>query len=219
MVKSNKIQKKTFFDVSSSLTASKISLYAASPQELDGKIVRIDLTRSLRGKSLELKLKVKAEGEVLNSEPMSLELAGSYVRRMMRKGADYVEDSFVTETKDRKVLIKPFLIARNKVSRAVRRMMRNTTKEHLIAHLKTRDSKELFNEIMNNKIQKELSFKLKKIYPLALCEIRMFEIVPEVKGPQLSNAQINEAARANEVKEEVVVEKKVSKKVKAEKKE
>ena len=28
-------------------------------------------------------------------------------------------------------------------------------------------------------IQRELSFKLKKIYPLALCEIRMFEILGE----------------------------------------
>ncbi|MEI6850164.1 MAG: hypothetical protein WCK29_03925 [archaeon] len=216
MVKSNKIQKKVFFDVNSSLTNSKISLYAASAQELDGKFVRIDLTRSLRGKSLELKLKVKAEGEVLNSDPVSLELAGSFVRRMMRKGADYVEDSFVTESKDGKILIKPFLIARNKVSRAVRRNMRNTTKEHLIAHIKTRDSKELFNEIMNNKIQKELSFKLKKIYPLALCEIRMLEIVPEAKGPQVK------VAKAETNLEEVAAaaaEKKAAKKSKVETKE
>ena len=32
---------------------------------------------------------------------------------------------------------------------------------------------------MTNKLQKELSFKLKKIYPLALCEIRIFKIVGE----------------------------------------
>ena len=61
---------------------------------------------------------------------------------------------------DGKVLVKPFLIARNKVSRAVRRNMRNTTREHLIAHFKTRPNKELFNEIMNNRIQKELSLKI-----------------------------------------------------------
>jgi ribosomal protein S3AE len=38
-------------------------------------------------------------------------------------------------------------------------------------------SLELFSDIMVGKIQKELSLKLKKIYPLALCEIRILEIV------------------------------------------
>jgi len=36
--------------------------------------------------------------------------------------------------------------------------------------------KEVASEVMANKIQKELSLKLKKIYPLALCEIRVLEL-------------------------------------------
>ena len=181
MAKSAKIQKKGFFDVSSSLTASKISLYAASIQELNGKIIKLDLTRSLRGKSLELDLKTKVEGEKLIAEPVSLELAGSYIRRAIRKGSDYVEDSFHAKCKDANVVIKPFMLTRNKVSRAIRRAIRNSSRDYLLSHLKTRTTKEVFNEIMTNKIQKELSLKLKKIYPLALCEIRFFEVVEEKK--------------------------------------
>ena len=213
MVKSGKIQKKAFYDVSSSLTASKISLYAASPSELDGKIVKIDLTRSLRGKSLELNLRVKAEGEMLTSEPVKLELSGSYIRRAFRKGADYVEDSFYTDSKDTKVLMKSFMLTRNKVSRAVRRALRNSAREFLVAHIKSRTSKELFTEIMTNKIQKELSIKLKKIYPLALCEIRIFEVIKEERKLLESRGEMSAAK-----KEEAVMEKDV-KKVKAEKKE
>ena len=33
---------------------------------------------------------------------------------------------------------------------------------------------------MANKIQKQLALKLKKIYPLALCEIRVFEVVGDL---------------------------------------
>ncbi len=175
----SKIVKKSFFEVKAPLTASKIALYGTSQEALHGSVVVLDLTRSLRGKSLVLKLKVKAEKGELTGEPVSLELAGSYVRRMMRKGTDYVEDSFTTSCKDSRVLIKPFMITRNRVSRAVMRTLRNTTRQHLEGYMKTRTTKEIFTEIMTNKIQKELSLKLKKVYPLALCEIRIFSLLEE----------------------------------------
>ncbi len=182
MVKNKKLQKKSFFDIESSVTASKISLYAASAEELVGRIVTLDLTRNLRGKAFELKIKLEMKEGKLIGEPVSLGLVGSYIRRMMRKGSDYVEDSFSTASKDGIMVIKPFLITRHKVSREVRKSLRNATKEHLISHAATRTSRELFNETMSNKIQKDLSIKLKKIYPLALCEIRTLELVPPKKN-------------------------------------
>lgn len=176
-----KTSKKEFFEVKVPMTATKIQLYGSSIEELDGKIVKLDLTRSLRGRSFELNLRVKKKKNELEGEPISLWLAGSYIRRMIRKGTDYVEDSFVAECKDYKAIVKPFLITRNKVSRAVRKELRNQARKNLEAHIKTRDARELFTEIMTNKMQKELSMKLKEIYPLALCEIRAFEIVEEKK--------------------------------------
>ena len=177
MAEGKKNIKKSFFEVKAPFTATKIQIYGNSAEEMEGKVVKLDLTRSLRGKSLELKMKIKNENGVLTAEPVSVELVGSYVRRMMRAGADYVEDSFNAECKDVKVVIKPFMITRNKVSRAVRAELRNTAKKHLESYLKTRTSKEIFADITTNKIQKDLSLKLKKIYPLALCEIRIFRLI------------------------------------------
>ncbi len=172
--------KKRFYEVDAPMTASKVHLYAASPEELNGKIVKLDLTRSLKGRGFELKLKVSAEGETIRSNPISLKLASSYIRRVMRKGTDYVEDSFVAECKDNKVRIKPLLISRNRVSRAVLRALRDGARKNLLAYSKTRSCEELFSEIMSNKLQRQLLLKLKKVYPLALCEIRSFEIEKEV---------------------------------------
>lgn len=171
--------KKSFFEVKAPMTSTKISLYAASPEALHGKHILLDLTRSLRGKNLVLSLRVVYAGGELQAEPVQLELVGSYIRRMMRKGADYVEDSFVVQCKDASVVVKPFLITRNKVSRAVRQELRNRTREHLTSHVTTRTLKELFTELISSKIQKELSLKLKKVYPLALCEIRFFGIAKQ----------------------------------------
>lgn len=169
--------KKGFYEVKAPLVSAKISLYGAGAESFDGKIVKLDLSRSLKGKSFEFKLKITAKGDNLTAEPVSLNLVNSYIRRVMRKGTDYVEDSFVGECKDTKVKIKPFLITRRRVSRAVRRALRETSRKHLEGYLKTRSSKEIFSEIMANKLQKQLFAKLKKVYPLSLCEIRRFEIM------------------------------------------
>ncbi len=178
MAESGKKQeaKKSFFEVKAPMTSTKISLYAASTQELHGKTIVLDLTRSLRGKNLVLKMRITSDSTGLQAEPVTLELVGSYIRRMVRKGTDYVEDSFETSCKNAAVVIKPFMITRNKVSRAIRRELRNRAREHLIAYATTRTVKELFTELISNKIQKELSLKLKKTYPPALCEIRFFGI-------------------------------------------
>jgi len=60
MVESGKKQeaKKSFFEVRAPMTSTKISLYAASAQELHGKTIMLDLTRSLRGKNFVLKMAV-----------------------------------------------------------------------------------------------------------------------------------------------------------------
>jgi ribosomal protein S3AE len=175
--KSKKGVKKTFFEVSAPITSTKIQLYTTSAEDLDGKTIKLDLTKILRGKSLELKLRIKTSEGKIQADPESIELMNAYIRRVMRKGTDYCEDSFETECRDYIVRVKPLLIARKRVSRAILKALRDSAKKTLEAHIKTRSAKEIFQEITTNKLQKQLSLKLKKIYPLALCEIRMFKII------------------------------------------
>jgi len=104
-----------------------------------------------------------------------------YLKRMVRKGTNYVEDSFSTETKDHQVRIKPFLVTRRKVSRAVRRALRNKAREELITYAKGKTTEELFEDILKNVLQKSLSLKLKKIYPLSVCEIRILKVEKELE--------------------------------------
>lgn len=174
MAQAKKRQK--FFDVSIPILEKETQLYGYGLKDLEGRYIKYDLTRLLRGKSILLQLKVKIQGDKAVAEPRELKVMPYFIRRMMRKGTNYVEDSFSAECKDAQVRIKPFFITRKKVSRAVRKALREGAKEELINYVKNKSVNVLFEEIMKNQIQKPLSLKLKKIYPLSLCEIRVFKV-------------------------------------------
>jgi len=185
-IKKGKIIKKKFFPVESEITATKIQLYSTSADELQGKTIKLDLTKSLRGRAFELTLKIKKEKDKLISVPEKLQLFQSYVKRIVRKGTDYVEDSFEIDCRDKKLRIKPLLVTRKRVSRSILNNLRNQARKHISSHVKIRTTKEVFSEITANKIQKPLSIKLKKIYPLVLCEIRAIKVIgdAEKKGKE-----------------------------------
>jgi len=170
-------KKKKFFDAEIPILKKTTQLIAYEPEELDKKTIRYDLTRFLRGKSAILKLKVKIKGNKLTSVPKEIKLLPYFLKRMVRKGTNYVEDSFSTKCKDEELKIKPFLITRKKVSRAVRKALREKAKSEFIKYVRDKPSELLFKELLQNKIQKTMSLKLKKIYPLSLCEIRILKVI------------------------------------------
>jgi ribosomal protein S3AE len=174
-------KKKKFFDVEMPLINKETQLIALDISELNGKEIKYDLTRILKGKSILINFKVQVKDNEITSIPKELKVMPYYLRRMVRKGTDYVEDSFTTSSKDAEILIKPFIITRRKVSRAVKNTLRQEAKKELIKHCKSKSSEEIFEEILRNKLQKSLSIKLKKIYPLSLCEIRILKVIKELE--------------------------------------
>jgi len=168
-------RKKKFFDVEIPIIGKQTQMQAYEIEELNGRFLKYDLTRLLKGKSVMFTLSVKVEKNEAIATPKKLELMAYFLRRMVRKGTNYIEDSFSTECKDANLKIKPFLVTRRKVSRAVRKALRNETKKEILEYVKTKNADELFDEVLKNQLQKKLSIKLKKIYPLALCEIRILD--------------------------------------------
>jgi len=169
-------RKKKFFDVKIPLIEKETQLQAYEPSELDRRFIKYDLTRILRGKSMIIKLLVKLKDDELITIPKEVKLMPSYLKRMVRKGTNYVEDSFSTKCADSQIRIKPFFVTRRKVPRAVRKALREKAKEELINYVKDKPSEEVFDDVLKNKLQKFLSLKLKKVYPLSLCEIRILKV-------------------------------------------
>ena len=152
-------------------------LRAFEIKDLNNRFIKYDLTRIFKGKSMIITIRTKVvNDDEVQTSPYELRLMPYYIRRMVRRGTNYIEDSFTVETKDVLIRLKPILVTRRKVSRAVRKTLRNKAREELEIWAKEKTSEELFEEILKNKIQKELSMKLKKIYPLGLCEIRVIKV-------------------------------------------
>jgi len=146
-----------------------------TPEDLNDKTIKLDMTRQMRGKGLTITFRLfNNEGSVV-AIPNKMELVKSYIQRMMRKRVDYVEDSFTARCTDIRTTIKPLLITRKRVSRAVRRNLRNTTKEFLLEYLKNKTYTEICDELIEGTLQRTMLPKLKKVYPLSFCDIRVFE--------------------------------------------
>ena len=172
-------KRKKFFNVDMPIIGKQTQLQAFEIKELNNSYITYDLTRMLKGKNMILQLKVKSDKEMATSVTRQIKLTSSYLIKMVRKGTDYVEDSFSADCKNARLKIKPFLIARKKVSRKVKKALREMAKEELIKYIKLKDSETIFEELIKNRLQKELSLKLKKIYPLSLCEIRILKVENE----------------------------------------
>ncbi len=188
-------RKKRFYDVEIPLIGKETQLRDYEKESLNGKFIKYDLTRYVRGKNCVLSLKIEADKEKAVAYPRSLTLLPSFLRRMVRKGTNYVEDSFSAECENAKIRIKPFIITRRKVSRAVRKALRDKAKEELVNYVKKKNVNEIFDDLLKNQLQKSLSLKLKKIYPLSLCEIRILKVegdVVEKKEEKKENEKIVE---------------------------
>ena len=195
-------KRRKFIEVDMPIIRTKTSLIGNSLADLKDRTITMDLTRQLRGKSIELSLRVKIKNEKAIAIPKKIKLMPYFIRRMIRKRISYVEDSFTTQTQESLVKIKPFLITRKKVSRAVRKTLRNLTKNWLEDYLKERKDEEIFNEILSNRLQKPLSLKLKKTYPLSLCEIRIFEVIRSLKPEEIPKKEKKKEEKAKLIKTE-----------------
>lgn len=199
-------KRRKFIEVEIPLTKAKIDLVGNSIEELNNKIINLDLTRELRGKSLEASFKIKIKDGKATANPIKLRLLPYFIKRMIRKRISYVEDSFETPSQESMIRIKPFIITRKKVSRVVRKTIRNQARNWLEDYIAEKKDIELFKEILTNKLQKPLSLRLKKTYPLSLCEIRVIEIkrhleISEI--PKIEKKERKEKTQIEEIEEEI----------------
>ena len=169
-------RKKRFWDVDMPVLGKQTHLYGFDLKDLNNRIIIYDLTRILRGKNSLIQLRVHTDEEKATSTPIKLTLLPSYLKRSVRKGTDYVEDSFKVPCKETELTIKLLLVTRRRVSRAVRKALREKAKDEITNYVKEKKVEEVFDDLLKNQFQKTLSLKLKKIYPLSLCEVKTLKV-------------------------------------------
>ncbi|MAG07832.1 hypothetical protein CMI46_03395 [Candidatus Pacearchaeota archaeon] len=194
MAKSKKTIKKRFISVDIPILNKEIEILGSGIKDLDGRTIKLDLTHDLKGRAIDLKLLVKADDEKAIANPIELKLFQSYMKRMVRKGTDYSEDSIKTNCKDEKIIIKPLMITRKRVTRSVLRGLREIARKEITDYVSKKNFETILSEILSGDFQKEIQPKLKKVYPLSLFEIKFMGI---------DKKEVYEEEDEKETKEEV----------------
>ena len=162
-------KKKKFFEVEIPLISQKINVLSTDEALLPGRIIKMDLTRALKGKNVEGTIIIEKKDNKLVGRFVGLWVFPSFIRRMIRKGTSYIEGSFRCGT----MILKPYMLTRKRVHRSVRKALRNESEKFLCDYASKIDNEALFYDLLTGKLQKSLSLHLKKIYPLTFCEIRV----------------------------------------------
>ncbi|MBU2523228.1 MAG: 40S ribosomal protein S3a/S1 [Nanoarchaeota archaeon] len=170
-------EKKKVFDIEIPSIRQTTSAFSTGSDLLVGKVIKLDMAKVLRGKNIDAAFVISKKNDKLEANFISISLIPAYVKRMMRKGISWLEDSFVCKARDANLQIKPFMITKKKIHRSVKNALRNKAKEHIIKMVSERGAQDVFSAIIHNELQRSLTADLKKIYPLALCEIRVCKVV------------------------------------------
>lgn len=135
----------------------------------------MDLTDDPKKQNYKIIFKItKVEGEKAFTEIIGYEMLLTHVKRIMRKGIEKIEDSFIVQSKDNvKIQIKPLLLVKNKTKHSILTAIRKSTIDFISTELKKQNYDDFIQNIINNKSQKQLREVINKIYPLVACEFRV----------------------------------------------
>ena len=181
--KDTKAKKKRWFAIHASQEFGHQKIgesYVELPEQLQNKHLRVNLGFLMgdpKKQSYTVTFKVvEIKGETGVAELVGYALGPSAVKRLIRKGIGKIEDSFVVTTKDnQRFQIKPVFVTRYPTYASVRTALRKRTRELILEMFQQMEGKDVFIHIMSNKLQMDLKSQLRKIFPLAISEIRLFE--------------------------------------------
>ena len=182
--------------------------FVAEPGIIVGKTLSINLmtlTNDIKKQNINLKFLVnKVENETGIANVVGYELVPSSVRRLVRRGKQRIDPSFVCHTSDNiRVRVKPLLLAAININNSVLKSLRKASIDFITSGISKTSYPDLINSLMSYGLQKELRDHLKKIYPLKICEIREMKIEREKR----SEDKVKKKELRKEIKKEAKEEK------------
>jgi small subunit ribosomal protein S3Ae len=149
--------------------------------QLVGKTIEVNLmsiTRDIKKQNVNVKFVIV---DIVNNQAvtklMAFKIVPSSIKRMIRRGKDRIDMSFLCKTKEGLLLrIKLLLITMNNTSNSVLSTLRKKAEFLITQHSVKTGYDELMEDIIFLKIQKELKRQLKSIYPLKTVEVKNIQV-------------------------------------------
>jgi len=195
-----KIKKKRWYEIVAPEVFRNTSLgetLVTEKERVIGKNLKVSLANiigDMKRQSTIIKFRVaRLKGDKAVADVIGYSILPTYLRRMIRRGRERVDDSFICKTKDNKqVRVKLFLITRSSAKNPVLTGLRKVGKEITTNAVKNMDYNNFVNDVVFFKLQKSLKEQLRKIFPLKLCEIRHFSLIEAKKEYVAEKKEINQ---------------------------
>jgi ribosomal protein S3AE len=132
-----------------------------------------------QGYNVRFDVKEVKEGKA-HTQVIAIEMTPSAVKRLIRRGRDKVDDSFVVRIGGgRMIRIKPTLVTNTKASKAAQTEIRMTVRKRLRDHYAKMRFDDIVKEIIEMKTQRMLRDLCGKTHPLRSADIRQILIIPK----------------------------------------
>ncbi|MBU0627667.1 MAG: hypothetical protein KKC75_00620 [Nanoarchaeota archaeon] len=184
------------------------------PTSLIGKAITINLmnlTRDIKKQNTTLKFIINdVQGDKATTELVGYTLVASSVRRLVRRGKERIDMSFICKTSDgKRVRIKPLMIPPVKLKSSVSALLKKTAINLVVPFVSKTTFDNVVRELIGGKLQRSLKDGLKKVYPIRVVDISAFYIENKVKKGKETVVEISEEPKEEEeVFEEEVEESK-----------
>ncbi len=154
-------------------------------EDLMGKTLNLNLatvTNDMKKQNINVSFRViGVEDGKGQTQLVNYLLSPSYIKRLIRRKRNKIEDSFLVKTRDGKVVrIKPIAITNNETYNSIVMRIRAGMKDMVRRAVKEKTYEEFIVDILALKFQKEMKDKLNKIYPLKYVDVR--QAVLEERG-------------------------------------
>ena len=181
------------------------------PEVLVGRCIDVSLMVVIgdpQKQNIHVKFKItRIDNGVAHTELLAYRLMPTAAKRLMRRNKDKIDDSFVLETSDKKIVrIKPIVVLRNKTTGSVLTAMRMLVRAHLARKISKIPAEKLFTEIIGKQLQREAQKILRRLYPVGICEIRSLELIPVEKVKELGLSIMAPPAEKESTKEKPAVQ-------------
>ncbi|MFW6272719.1 MAG: hypothetical protein ACOC2U_02935 [bacterium] len=151
--------------------------FVYSPEDMIGKTISLNLSmvlNDMKKQNIITSFRVKETKENKGlTELVGYSLSLAYIKRLVRRRRDKIDDSFLVKAKDGKVLrIKTVVMTNSRTYASANSAIRLSLRAKIKKTLKEMTFEEFVNGLINIRLQKDWKSSLNKIYPVKFLEVR-----------------------------------------------
>ena len=179
-----KIKKKIWYKILASKSFGNKEIgetYLVSPEKAIGRTISVnlrELSGSPRDQNVYITFRINnVDGTTLKTSVIGYMLTPGYVKRVVRKNTNKVDDYFTLTMKTGdKIVLKSLVVTRNKTQRSTLTSLRAELKKLLTEELNKGDFATFVGNLVNRRIQSTFKKRLGKVYPLKEVAVRVLAL-------------------------------------------